>query len=89
MRVDPEMVREDGVAHGDVAAGPLVVVAVQAEPAQGGGVVEFAEGALGGEAGEDGDPDVVDGCGLGGVGAGRVAAVAEGEGGLVDGLGDG
>lgn len=84
VRVDPETVRADGVADRHVAAGAFVVVAVHAEPAEGDGVVEFAEVALGGEGAEDGEADVVEAGGLGGEGGGAVGAVGEGEGGGVE-----
>ena len=47
VRVDPEVVGKDGIADGDVATAAFVVVPVEAEPAEGDGVVEFAPFALG------------------------------------------
>ena len=44
--VDPEVVRQDRVAHRNVAAGAFIVVAIEAEPAEGGCGMEFAEGSL-------------------------------------------
>ena len=62
--VDPEVVGFEGVADGDVPARALVVVPVLAEPADGGGLVEFAEGALVEGVGEGGDADLGYGVGL-------------------------
>ena len=87
VRVYPEMIWHDRIPDRDMAAGALVVVALVAQPAERSGVMEFAEGALGLEIGELRDADVADGGALGAVLRGRVGAVAEGEGGLVDCLG--
>lgn len=65
MRVDPEVVGHDGVADRDVSACALVVVPLEPEPSQGGGVMEFAERALGFEGLELGDADAMDGFGVG------------------------
>ena len=63
-RVDPEVVGEDGVADGDVAAGAFVIVPVEAEPAEGGCRVEFTEGAFRFEVCEAWDADLGHRCGL-------------------------
>jgi hypothetical protein len=54
------MVREKGVADGDMSPSPLAIVATVAEPAEGGSVVKFAKGAFSVKGGEAGDTNVVD-----------------------------
>lgn len=43
MWVDPEVVRLDGVPDSDVSASAFVVIAIDAQPANGGGVVAGLE----------------------------------------------
>lgn len=65
VRVDPEVVRHDGVADRDVSARAFVVVPLVTEPPQGGGVVEFAVRPLGFEGFEFRDADAMHGFGVG------------------------
>lgn len=47
VRIDPEVIWIDRVSDSDVSASAFVVVAIQAKPSECGGMMEFAEGALG------------------------------------------
>jgi hypothetical protein len=80
MRVNPEMVRQDGIADCDVAACPLVVVTIGSQPAESGGVVELAPGAFVFERGEAGNSNFGEGFGLdAGFGVAAVGELGEGD----------